>query len=894
VNAISPPWHTLSPAEALTRLHSSESGLTSREATRRLAETGPNRFERIRPTPAWRILARQFRGILVLLLGAALAVAVLSADFPDAIAIAVVLVLNAGLGFATELRARRAVEGLLSLEVTPALVWRDGQLERLEAEQLVPGDLVELEAGEAVPADVRLLTAVELATTEAALTGESLPVAKRADATVAREAPLPDRLTMAYKSSSVARGRARGIVVATGMATEVGRIGALTAALSQEATPLERRLEVLGRLVAWVALAMAGLTGLAAWFRGLPFHEVVRTAVALAVAAVPEGLPAIATITLALGVHRMARRHALVRRLPAVEALGSASVICTDKTGTLTRGEMTVTALWLDDRTLEVSGTGYCPEGGFLAGGRLVAPEGDPRLAAALRIGALANRAGLVERDGRWSARGDPTEAALLVAARKAGMDETTLRAEWPEVGELPFSSERMMMATFHATPDGVLACAKGAPDRILERSTRLLAAGRAVPLDRAARDRIHAANQRLAARGLRILALAEGLVPETGEADLSGLTLVALVGLTDPPAAGVGESLSRIHQAGIRVVMLTGDQPGTALAVARELGLTGPNGVARDGSGFELLPEAEQESLAATTAIWSRVGPAGKPALVAALQRRGEVVAMLGDGVNDAIALRKADIGVAMGGRGTDLAREAADLVLTDDRFPTVVSAVEEGRVILANITKAVNYLFSCNLAEILVVLGGSLAGHPTMLLPLQILWLNLLTDTAPALALSLEPADPEVMRQPPRSPRTRLLDPSVLRFTIGYGLLIAGATMGTFAAALLQGGSPAQAGTVAFLTLALAQVLHLGNARSAGAVLSAARATANRYALAAVVLTLTLQAVALAWKPLAHLLGLGPLAPLDWALVAAGGALPALLGQGTKLLRSGVRSLS
>ena len=618
----------------------------------------------------------------------------------------------------------------------------------------------------------------------------------------------------------------------------------------------------------------------------------VETGIALAIAAVPEGLPAVSTIALAVGVARMARRNALVRRLPAVEALGSATMVCTDKTGTLTAGEMTVTTLRVAGREVSVGGTGYRPEGGFSVEGREVEPAETPGLEAALRIGALANRAALEEEEGEWAIRGDPTEAALLVAARKAGLDPASLHERWPETGEVPFSSERMLMATFHEGPAGSVAFVKGAPLRVLERCSTLLTTEGEAELDAAAREEIAAQNGALAARGLRVLALASGSLAPAPDEDLRGLTFVGLVGMSDPPAEGVQETIERFRTAGIRTVMITGDQRLTAEAVARELGIVGEGEEVVEGRELDgLAAGAMAERLARVSAL-SRVTPEEKLRIVEAFQHRGEIVAMLGDGVNDAPALKKADIGVAMGIRGTDVAKEASSVVLQDDRFRSIGAAVEEGRVIYDNIRKFVFYLFSCNVAEVFVILGATLLGLPQPLLPLQILWLNLVTDTFPALSLAVEPGERNVMRRPPHDPGRAILSARFVRAMSFYALLITLGTLGAFVWALGEpDGDGARAKTVAFMTLALAQTFHLGNARDREPVLSFERATANRWALAAVATTLAFQFVAVYYAPLARVLGVVPLAPRDWAVILPISLLPAVVGQALAWCRASRR---
>jgi Ca2+-transporting ATPase len=872
----------MAAAEALRLLGSSPRGLSSEEAARRLARHGPNVFRSSRPLPAWKILLAQLKSVVTALLVAAAAIAWVSGDRLDAGAIGAVLLLNVLLGFATELRAHRAMEALLGLEVARARVIRDGVTREIDGRDLVPGDVIELESGQQVPADARLLEGSELRTVEAPLTGEPASVDKLASAAIADGVPLPDRVTMLYKATTVVHGTGRAVTVATGMRTEVGRIGTLAGAVVDEPSPLERRLDALGRRLVVLALAVGAAVVGIGLLHGLDLAQLTPLGIALAVAAVPEALPAVATITMAVGMRRMVRRNALVRRLPAVETLGSATVVCTDKTGTLTAGEMTAVVVRLLDREVAVGGTGYAPVGDFSVGGRPVRPEDEPALTAALRIAALANRGSLRREGGAWQPQGDPTDAALVALAGKGGLDRTTLVAEWPEVSEVPFSSERLLIATFHRRPDGLVACVKGAPGRVLARCARVYDGATPRALREGERESLIGLNRELASRGLRVLALATAPVSAPDEAALRDLTWVAFVGLTDPPAPGVLDTIRSLRGAGIRTVMLTGDQKLTAESVGRELGVLGPDDSALDGEEIARLDDEELEDALWRVAAFSRVSPETKLRIVEAFRRRGEIVAMLGDGVNDAPALKQADLGAAMGIRGTDLAKEASDIVIIDDRFPTIAAAVEEGRIIFDNIRRFVFYLFSCNLAEIFVLFGAIAAGLPAPLLPLQILWLNLLTDTFPALALAVEPAEPNVMRQPPRDPAAALLSGAMLRAVAGYGALIAGATIAAYAWGLAAG--PDRARTMAFLTLALAQIFHLGNARGARPVLAPAVALRNRWAVAAVVFSVGLQLAALTVEPLARVLDVVPLSPREWAVAVALALIPAAVGQALK----------
>jgi Ca2+-transporting ATPase len=880
-------WHCLSPGEALDALNTSDGGLSEPEAARRLAQHGQNVFRAAAPISAWSVLLAQVRSVLVLLLVAAAAVAASTGDLLDTAAIGAVLVLNVAIGFATELRAHRAMEALLGLEVQRARVVRDGRSHDIDARALVPGDVILLEAGQTVAADARLLQATELRTIEAALSGEPGSVSKTALAVVPADAPIADRRTMVYKTTSVVGGAARAVVVGTGMTTEVGRIGELAGQVVKRRTPLERRLDTLGRRLAVVAVVVAALVAALGAWQGVPLGRLLETTIALAVAAVPEGLPVVGTIAMAVGVRRMARRRALIRHLPVVETLGSASVICTDKTGTLTAGQMTATVLRLAEREVAVSGAGFAPEGRFRIGAHLIDPAADSIVALALRIGAFANAGDLRYQDGMWQAVGDPTDVAFLVLAHKAGIDRELLLPEWPEVRQLPFSSERMLMATFHRHDGKIVAFVKGASRAVIERCDRIATAHGVRPLRPEGREELLGWNRELAARGLRVLALATGEVAEADDDDLSRLTWVGLAGLSDPPAAGVVETIRAFRQAGIRTVMITGDHRLTAASIARELGLLSATDDVLEGRDVERLSDAELDAMVSRVGVYGRASPESKLRIIAAFQRRGEVVAMLGDGVNDAAALRKADIGVAMGGRGTDLAKEAADVILEDDRFPTIGVAIEEGRVILENVRKFVVYLFSCNLAEILVLLGAGIAGYPAALAPLQILWLNLLTDTFPALALAVEPGEPGIMRKPPPDPRAALLPGAALWSAVGYALLIALATLAAFAWGLRR-GDVTVAASLAFMTLALAQIFHLGNARSAAPVLSLRRVFGNRYALGAAGLALALQLLAALFPPLSRMLHVTPLSTPDWLVVGVLGLVPALAGQTIKSVRA------
>jgi Ca2+-transporting ATPase len=851
---------------------------------------------------------------------AATVIALAIGDRSEAVAIAAVLVINTAIGFVVELRARRVMEALLGHQVPEATVLRDGVPRRLSADQLVPGDVIEVGEGEWVPADARILGAAEARTSEAALTGESAPVEKRPDPPAAADAPLAERSTMLYAGTAVAAGSARAVVVATGMESELGRIGKLLAHIEKVKTPLERRLDQLGTRLVWLTLAVAGVIVLLGLRQGQALAAVFQTALALAIAAVPEGLPAVATIALAVGLRRMARRQAAVRRLGAVEALGSTTVVCTDKTGTLTAGEMTVTHLAGTDFELTVTGVGFGGRGEIVRDGSAPTAE---FLRPLLRAAALSPRAHI---DASGRVIGDPTDAALLVLARKGGVEREALLEELPGVAEIPFSSERGLSASYHEMDGHRLVFVKGAPHRVLDRCA--LAAGEkgAVPLTTPLRKRIEERNEELAREGLRVIALAwsedvEGAgapagassrasaqpssaanqppgapaepAQAPGEERLDGLTFLALVGIMDPPADAVQGTVSVFREAGIRTVMLTGDQASTAVAVGRAVGIVERDAITLHGRELARMNPAELAEAAGRTVVFSRVSPSDKLNIVTAFQDRGEIVAMLGDGVNDAAALKKADVSVAMGVRGTDLAKETADLVLRDDRFSTIGAAIEEGRIVYDNVRKFVFFLFSCNVAEVLVVMGASVSGLPLPLLPLQILWLNLVTDTFPALALAVEPGEPDLMRRPPKKPDAALLSRGFLLSLSFFAVLITGATLAAFLWGLGEGDLE-RAGTMSFMTLAFAQLLHLGNARSRDPVVAISRVKANRWALAAVPLVVGLQLLAVYWPPLAGILSTVPLRPSDWSVVVGLSLVPAVVGQVVRAVRSRRRSLA
>jgi Ca2+-transporting ATPase len=861
-----PHWHALSPDDALERLHSARTGLTGVEAARRLAAAGPNRLPEPPRASAAIVLRDQFTSVVVYLLIAATAISLALGETLEAGAIAVVLAINTTLGFVTELRARRAMEAILRLDVSAATVLRDGRLRAIDAEALVPGDIVDLKAGGEVPADARLIEAIDLRANEAALTGESLPVSKDAADILGEETPLADRTNMIYAATAIVSGIGRAVVCTTGAGTEAGRVSALTSALRLEPTPLERRLDALGHRLVWLALAIAAVVAALAALHGEPLPVILETGIALAVAAVPEALPAVATIALAIGMRRMAKRNALVRRLAAVESLGSATVVCSDKTRTLTSGRMSVVRLWAGGVDVRLPAE---------AGGPALGGRGARALVVAARASPMPP-----EADGLPS---DPVDAAMIAAAKRVSC-RAARTVDDRLVAVIPFSTERKWMATLYRADGAIQAFVKGAPRRVL--ALCAAARGAAGRLDDSERDALLEINDEFARAGLRVLGVASGRVADASERALRDLTFEGFVGLADPPDAGVKETIARLRGAGLRTVMLTGDQRLTAAAIGRELGLFHGAGRVIDARELDAWSEEDLRAGVVDADAFSRITPEHKLKIVSALQARGEVVAMLGDGVNDAPALRRADVGVAMGGRGTDAARQAAAVVLRDDRFETIGAAIEEGRVIFDNIRKFVFYLFSCNVAELMVLLVTGFAGYAPPLAPLQILWLNLITDTLPALALAVEPADDNVMARPPRRPEEAILSGRFLAVIFFYAGLITTSTLVAFVRGMERG--PATATTLAFMTLALAQIAHLGNARSSRPVTGRTRATANRFALAAVVVSVALQMATVYVDPLRQLLQVSSLSAPDWAAVVLLSVFPAVTGQILKRRRA------
>lgn len=808
-------WHTLKIDETFATLKSSPNGLTAAEAARRLEEFGPNEVQALHRVSPWAILLEQFKNVLIIILLLATVLSAFLGHGVEAIAITVIVLFAVILGFVQEYRAERAIEALRELAAPAATVIREKRELRVPARDLVPGDVILLSTGDKVPADARLLEAINLQTVEAALTGESAPVEKHSAPLAGEQLATADRKNLAFAGTAVTYGRGRAIVVATGMATEFGKIARMLQDVETVKTPLQVNLDRIGKSLARAAFAVVLVIVALGLFRGQPFIEMVIFGVALAVAVVPEALPAVVTISLALGVKRMVRRNALVRRLPAVETLGSTSVICSDKTGTLTKDEMTARRLFVDSHMIEISGTGYEPHGSFSMNGSGVV-DGSAPMSMLLRAAALASDARLEQRDGtdKWEVKGDPTEGALIVAAAKAGLDKATLDSEFLRISEIPFTAETKRMTTLHQTPDGVMAYAKGAPEVIVSSCAWQLTEHGEEPLDDGRRADVLEHAHQLAGEALRVLAVAQKPRAVLADAERD-MTLLGLVGLIDPPRPEAQAAVRECEEAGIKVIMITGDHPLTAKAVADELGIS-KHGRIVTGAELEAMDDATLEREVGSIEVCARVSPAHKLRVVTALQKRGQVVAMTGDGVNDAPALKKADIGIAMGITGTDVSKEAAAMTLTDDNFASIVAAVEEGRGIFSNIKKYLMYLLSSNIGEIGLMAGATLAGLPLPLSAVQILYVNLATDGLPALALAVDPPERGLMQRPPRDPRTGIFTRPVVILMLMGGVWSALVNLGLFVWALNSGRSVAEAMTMTFVSLVLIQFFKAYNFRS------------------------------------------------------------------------------
>lgn len=878
------PWHPLPPPEVARILETRlDQGLDPTEVAQRRATFGANQLTPARGLAGWQRFLLQFHHPLVYLLLAAAGIKLLMGGLTDAAVILGVVLANAWIGYLQEAKAERAIEALSRSLVMETTVLRAGQTQRIASTELVPGDIVLLSSGDKVPADLRLFASRDLQVAEAALTGESLPIEKQPDQRLTEETPLADRVTMAYASTLVTQGQGRGMVVGTGDNTEIGRISKMISGATDLQTPLTRRMAEFGRKLLFLILGLSGLVVVVGLLRGESAEAIAASAIALAVGAIPEGVPAAITVTLALGVARMAKRQAIIRQLPAVETLGSTTVICTDKTGTLTQNQMTVTRVVIGEDLFDVDGTGYDPEGRITRQGEIVPLKDAPGLIECLNAGALCNDSHLKQQEGRWQAQGDPTEVSLLVAARKAGLVSEEIALRWPRLDAIPFESQHQFMASLHHDPTTGRRWIylKGAVEVVVDRcSAAGDSRGQPCPLERTSITRHVAA---LASGGLRVLAFARAEVPtDTARIEIRTLpvnfTFLGLQGMIDPPRPEAITSVAACHQAGIQVKMITGDHAGTAVAIGRQLGLVTESGDpsapgALTGRQLAELSNQQLIDAAERVSVFARVTPEQKLRLVEALQSRNHVVAMTGDGVNDGPALKQANIGVAMGITGTEVAKEASDMVLTDDNFASIAAAVEEGRNVYDNLTKVVAWALPSNLGQGLIILVAALIGTTLPVLPIQVLWLNMTTGGVLGLFLALEPRERDLMSRPPRAVDAPLLDRRLLAQVTLVGGLILLAAFGLFRWELARGAGLDAARTVALNTVAVVQSFYLLNCRSLRRSIASLGMFTNPKLLAGIVGALVLQ-LAITYVPVLNtVFKTAPIGADEWLRIFAAG---------------------
>ncbi|MBN6185903.1 cation-translocating P-type ATPase [Aneurinibacillus sp. BA2021] len=868
-------------------------GLTQEEAAQRLDALGPNMLAEKHKVSPLALFLGQFKDFMVLVLLAATLISGFLGEYVDAIAIITIVIINGILGFLQEFRAERSLTALKELTAPMAYCIRGGQLVHIAAKELVPGDIIYLEGGDRIPADVRFLSANGVLVEESTLTGESVPVEKKSTVLAHGQIPLGDQVNMGFMGTMLTAGTGYAVVLTTGMMTEMGKIAHLLQTTETLATPLQNKLAQLGKILIVVALALTGLVVAAGIFHGQEMYEMFLAGVSLAVAAIPEGLPAIVTVALALGVQRMIKRRAIVRKLPSVETLGSASVICSDKTGTLTQNKMAVTHVWLDDSIIEISGMGYEPEGEFFQGKHSIRAQAHGPLYKLLQLGVLCNNAHLeqqrAEKKGmfkkaeeQWVINGDPTEGALLVAGGKAGITREGLGETWTRVKEFPFDSTRKMMSVIAQDRYGKrMLVTKGAPDVLLSRCTHIMWKGHVTQLTPTLRRQIVFANESLAKQALRVLAIAyrelrPGELPGSEQVAEKGLVLIGLTGMIDPPRAEAKQAIRRCRQAGIKTVMITGDHQTTAEAIAGQLGILPAGGLTVNGQDLYNMSDSEFDAIVDDVYVYARVSPEHKLRIVKALQKKGHVVAMTGDGVNDAPAIKAADIGIAMGITGTDVTKEAASLVLADDNFATIEAAIEEGRTIYDNIRKFIRYLLASNVGEIMVMFFAMLAGLPLPLVPIQILWVNLVTDGLPALALGVDQPEEATMKRPPRSRHENVFARGLAWKIVSRGLLIGLATLAAFWVTYEAHPSDlTRAQTVAFATLVMAQLIHVFDCRSEISIFSR-NPMQNKYLVLAVLSSILLVLPVIYLPVLQPIFGTVALSASEWMFIVLLAGVP------------------
>lgn len=911
-------WHQMAIDDLLSELEvHSDQGITDEQATKRRETAGWNELSEGKRLSPITLLLNQFKDFMVLVLAGATLVSGMLGEYLDAITIIAIIILNGILGFVQEFRAERSLRALKQLSAPSAKVIRSGQLKHLSARELVPGDIVLLESGDRIPADVRWIETNSCYVEESALTGESVPVNKHNQVIMRSDIPLGDMKNMGFMGTMMSRGTAKCVVIRTGMDTEMGKIAHLIESTETMETPLQHRLEQLGKILIVVALALTVMVVVAGILHGQAPLAMFLAGVSLAVAAIPEGLPAIVTIALAIGVQRMIKRKAIVRKLPSVETLGCASVICSDKTGTLTQNKMTVTRLWMGGRTLEVSGEGYEPIGNVTENGKPIDMKNDQTLRRLLQISALCNNARLeeqavhpaeqlrqtrnkkkespaAEEQSSWDIKGDPTEGALLVMAAKLGATPTSLNSIYKRDEELPFDSERKRMSVIVSHQGGRLLYTKGAPDVLINRCEYILWDGKVVPFTATFKQQVQAANEQLAKQALRVLGLAyRDMKAHENSSDEdrveSQLVFVGLVGMIDPPRREARDAIVQCRRAGIKTVMITGDHQLTAEAIANQLGIIPKQGLTINGAQLSQMDDDQLDKVVDQVYVYARVSPEHKLRIVKSLQRKGHIVAMTGDGVNDAPAIKAADIGIAMGQSGTDVSKEASSLILSDDNFSTIVSAIEEGRAIYENIRKFIRYLLASNVGEILVMFFAMIAGLPLPLVPIQILWVNLVTDGLPAMALGVDQPEKDLMLHRPRNAKENIFARRLGWKIISRGFLIGACTLAAFWITLSTAPQDAdqlrQAQSVAFATLVMAQLIHVFDCRSSRSIFHR-NIFQNRVLVLAVLSSLALMLVVMYYEPLQPIFKTVPLGLRDWSITLVMASIPTfLMGVGSVL---------
>lgn len=885
-------WYNKGKKEVLNELKTNlSSGLSKKEASERLERYGKNELEAQAKKSFITKLIAQFADFLIIILLIAAGISAFVGEKEDSLVILAIVIINAILGIYQEGKAEKSVEALQKLSAPNAKAIREGDLLTLPAAEIVPGDIVVLEAGDIVPADIRLLESSNMKVEEASLTGESVPVEKDAKSQIVGSVGIGDRHNMAFSSTIVTYGRGRGVVIGTGHDTEIGNIATKIQTYDDEETPLQIKLNQLGKVLGTLTIIICIMVFILGFLQGRQVLRMLLTSISLAVAAIPEGLPAIVTIVLSIGMNRMAGKNAIVKKLLAVETLGATSVICSDKTGTLTQNEMTVVKAFVDDKILDVEGGGYDPFGDVKLDGKKININSLPNLRNLVSIGSLANDAQLSNTTGSYKIIGDPTEGAIITFAGKLGQSAEQLNMVYPRVQELPFDSSRKMMSTFHSSyiNGKIVSFTKGAPDIVISKCTKIALNGKIVDFTKDLKANVLAVNTKFARSALRVLSMAYKVwneVPDhpTFEKVENDMIFVGLVGMIDPARPEVKESIKLCKQAGIETIMITGDYKETAYAIAKDLGMVESESQAMMGEELNNYSDEELREVVKKTKVYARVSPEHKVKIVTALKENGQITSMTGDGVNDALALKKADIGVAMGITGTDVAKNTADVILTDDNFATIVNAVEEGRIIFSNIKKFVFFLLSCNIGEILLVFVSILIGWEVPLVPIQLLWLNLVTDSFPAMALGVENAEPGIMSQPPRDTKEPILDKTMMGGIIFQAVAIAFASLlSYFWAAKVYGvgRNLVHVRTVVFTTLITAELLRAFSSRSQIYTLFKIGFFSNMRMIQAVFASFILTVLVLYVPVLNGIFDVIPLNMHDWQIVLAFSFIPMLVGE-------------